>query len=265
MKPFSKEQLNFFRFSTLVLDEFPKVLREIFIRMWDSKIAIKHGFIFWDDSTTVRNMLFTFEGAKTDIPTGKSIQEWDCTALFKATIFAKTFSTPGVKNSTLNDLYLKTTKPAPGSFHLSVQSPTGNEDETYALVIDQLRLLRNTLCHSADAEIAKPAFDHYVRLVQNALTAVKLDTSFVDDIGQMSEDDFPTEKVQNLQDCRLKELQSISKLYESMEHELSIIKKHAEKIEKVEQKLSDMSEMIKNKCTLEDKGVQGKVKIMFDC
>ena len=262
MKPFSKEQLNFFRFSTLVLDEFPRVLREIFIRMWDSKIAIKPGFISWDDSTTVRNMLFTSEGAKTDIPTRKSIEEWDCTALFKATVFAKTFSMSGIKNSTLNDLYLKKAKPAPGSFHSSVQSPTGNEDETYALVIDQLRLLRNTFCHSADAEIVKADFDHYVKLVQNALTAVKLDTSFVDDIGQMSEDDFPTEKVQKLHDCRLKELQSISMFHESMERQLSVIEKHAEK---VEQKLSDMSEMIKNKCILEDKRVQGKVKIMFGC
>ena len=261
MKPFSKEQLNFFRFSTLVLDEFPKVLREIFIRMWDSKIAIKHGFISWDDSTTVRNMLFTSEGAKTDIPTGKSIEEWDCTALFKATIFAKTFSTPGMKNSTLNDLYLKTGKPAPGSFHSSVQSPTGNEDETYALVIDQLRLLRNTFCHSADAEVVKADFDHYVKLVQNALTAVKLDTSFVDDIGQMSEDDFPTEKVQKLHDSRLKELQSVSKFHESMEHELSIIKKQTENIDSMKQELSDMHKMIKN--TLEDDGVRGKVKIMF--
>ena len=63
----------------------------------------------------------------------------------------------------------------------------------------------------------------------------------------------------------MKELQSISMFHESMEHQLSVIEKHAEKIEKVEQKLSDMDEMIKNKCILEDKGVQGKVKIMFGC
>ena len=258
MKPFSKKQLNFFRFSTLVLDEFPKVLRKIFIRMWDSKIAIKPGFISWDDSTTVRNMLFASEGGKTDIPTGKSIEEWDCTALFKATIFAKTFSTPGTKNSTLNDLYLKKAKPAPGSFHSSVQSPTGNQDETYTLVIDRLRLLRNTFCHSADAEIIKADFDHYVKLVQNALTAVKLDTSFVDDVGQMSEDDFPTEKVQKLNDCRMKELQSIIKFHENMEHELSIIKERTENIDSMKQELSDVREMMM-KNTLEDNGVRGKL------
>ncbi len=134
---------------------FPKVLRQIFIIMWDSKIAIRPGFIPWDDSTKVRNMLLTSEGGKTDIPTAKSIEEWDCTALFKATIYAKTFGVPSSKGSNLNDLYLKKFKPAPGSFHSSVQSSTGNQDETYALAIDQLRLLRNTLCHAPKQEYSQ--------------------------------------------------------------------------------------------------------------
>ncbi len=240
VKPFSKEQLNFHKFSTLVLDEFPKVLRKVFINMWDSKVAITPGFIAWDDSPTVRNMLLTSEGGKTAIPTSKSIEEWDCTALFGATIFAKTFG-----DSTLNDLYLTKVKPASGSFHSSVQSPTGNQDETYALAIDQLRLLRNTFCHSSNAEIIKTDFDNYVKLVTNALTAINVNTAFVDDIGQMSEDDFPTEKVQKLQDCRAKELQSMSMFHESIEH-----------------KLSDICEMLKNS-TLEDKGIPGKVKMIL--
>ena len=74
-KPFLKEQLNLFEFSTLVLNEFPKVLRQIFVTMWDNRVSVKPGFIPWDDSTTVRNMLLTSEGGKTDIPTKKSIQE----------------------------------------------------------------------------------------------------------------------------------------------------------------------------------------------
>ena len=219
-KPFTKEQLNFFKFSTLVLDEFPKVLRQIFITMWNSKVAIKPGFITWDDSTTVRNMLLTSEGGKSKIPTTKSIEEWDCTALFQATIYAKTFGNPSKKGSTLNDLYLSKTKPAPGSFHLVVKTATGNQDETYALVIDQLRLLRNTLCHSSKLEISKADFDNYIQLVTNALTAVNIDTTFVDNIGGMSEDDFPTEKVQALQECRMKELQAISMFYEIVDNRL---------------------------------------------
>ena len=246
VKPFSKEQLNFFKFSTLVLDDFPKVLRQIFITMWDSKVAVRPGFIPWDDSTTVRNMLLKSEGGKTDIPTTKSIEEWDCTALFKATIYAKTFGVPGRKGSTLNDLYLKKIKPLPGTFHPSVQSSTGNQDETYALAIDQLRLLRNTLCHSPKPELIKTDFDNYVQLVTKALIAVNVDTAFVDTIGQMSEDDFPTEKVQELHECLLNELRANSVFHENMEQKLSSIDERTEKIENVEenmqQKLSSIAE-----------------------
>ena len=92
----------------------------------------------------------------------KSIEEWDCTALFSATIYAKSFGVSCSRVSTLNDLYLKKVKHAPGTFHLSVQSSTGNQDETYAFPIDQLRLLRDTLSHSSELEIVKRNFDHYV-------------------------------------------------------------------------------------------------------
>ena len=213
-KPFTKEELNFLKFSALVFNEFPKVLRQIFIAMWDSK------FTTWDDSTTVRNMLLKSEGGKCKIPTTKSIEEWDCTSLFQATIYAKTFGNPSAKGSTLNDLYLKKVKPAP--FHLVVQSATGNQDETYALVIDQLRLLRNTLCHSSKLEIGKADFDRYIQLVTNALTAVNIDTAFVDDIGGMSEDDFPTEKVEELKTLR-KELQTVGVFHENIDNRLSNI------------------------------------------
>jgi hypothetical protein len=253
VKPFSKEQLNFFKFSTLVLDEFPKVLRQIFITMWDSKVAVRPGFIPWDDSTTVRNMLLKSEGGKTDIPTTKSIEEWDCTALFKATIYTKTFGVAGRKGSTLNDLYLKKVKPPPGTFHPSVQSSTANQDETYALAIDQLRLLRNTLCHSPKPEIVKTDFDNYVQLVANALTAVNVDTAFVDNIGQMSEDDFPTGRVQELHECRVKELQANSVFHENVEQKLSSIFEQTDK----------MQMMMKN-MNLGEKGiVSGNVNFFY--
>ena len=218
-KPFTNEQLNFFKFSTLVFDELPKVLRQIFITMWDSRIAIKPGFIRWDDSPKVHNLFSRCGGVKTPV---KSIEEWDCTALFKATIYAKIFGNP-TAGSTLDDLFLKKTKPAPGSFRLSVESPTGNQDETYAFAIDQLRLFRNTLCHSKKSEIVKTDFDNYVQLVTSALAALNVDTSFVETIGQMSEKDFPIDKVQELQECRLTELQAISLFHENIEQNLSEI------------------------------------------
>ncbi len=58
--------------------------------------------------------------------------------------------------------------------------------------------------------IVKTDFDQYVQLVTKALTAVNVDTTFVDIIGQMSEDDFPTKKVQELHECHFNELQANS-------------------------------------------------------
>ena len=248
-KPFTKEQLNFFKFSTLVLDEFPKVLRQIFITMWNSKAAIKPGFITWDDSTTVRSMLLTSEGGKSKIPTNKSIEEWDCTSLFQATIYAKTFGAPSTKGSTLNDLYLTKVKPTPGFFHSTVQSATGNQDETCAFVIDQLRLLRNTLCHSPKTEMSRTDFDCYIRLVTNSLTAVNIDTTFVDVIGGMSEDDFPTKKVQELKERLLKEKQAIE-----------AISVH---LEDINEKLSEIHTIVKSKSDGEQRAVLGKVLTVF--
>ena len=210
VKPFSKEQLNFFKFSSIILDEFPKAVRHIFVTLWDSKIAVLPGYQVWDDSTAVRNMLLKSEGGKTGIPINQSIDEWDCTALFQATIFAKTFGSSSGKGSTktLNDLYLRGKKPTTVPFHPSVNSPTGNQDETYALAIDQIRLLRNTLCHSAKSEIAKADFDQFVLLAKDALTAAKVSTTYVDGIGGLTENDFPTEKVTKLNESLLKELQA---------------------------------------------------------
>ena len=220
-KTFSNEQLNFFKFSTLALDEFPKVLRQIFITMWNTKLTVMSGFIPWDDSPKVRNMLLTYEGVKTRIPTTKSIDEWDCTAFFQATIYAKTFGNLISKGSTLNDLYLKKIKLAPGCFHGSVQSMSGDHDKTRALAIDQLRLLRNTLCHSPKSEMTKTDFDNYVRLAEEALSAVSIDTTFVARIGEMDEDDFPTEKVLQLRKRRINELRAV----ENMEQRLASIEK----------------------------------------
>jgi hypothetical protein len=252
VKPFTKEQLNFFKFSSLVLDESPKALRQIFITMWDTKIATKPGCQVWDDSSLVRNMLLACEGGKTDIPTNNSIDEWDCTALFKATVYAKTFGIAGSKGSpsTLNDLYLKKKKPASGTFHASVISPTGNQDETYALAIDQLRLLRNKLCHSPRPEILKADFDQYVRVAKDALTAVNLSTACVDAIGGLTEDDFPTERVNKLNECRIQELQAIDKFYEVLE----------DKISDIDGRTKEVHEMIRKMHVSEKGAKSGKVK-----
>ncbi|XP_028409481.1 uncharacterized protein LOC114532091 isoform X2 [Dendronephthya gigantea] len=222
-KPFSKERLNFFKFSTIVFDEFPKVLRRIFIIMWDNVVAPRPGFTIWYDTPAVRSKLLASEGGKT-IPTAKSIEEWDCTALFAATIYAKIFGHMGL---TLNDQYLKKIKLAPGSFHKSVQGPTGDKMETYALAIDQLRLLRNTLCHSSKVDIIQSDFDNYVFLVKNSLQILNIDTTFVDDICRMREDDFSMERVRELiSSCEMKtefQAQKLCDIEEKLNTELKVL------------------------------------------
>ena len=94
-------------------------------------------------------MFLGAEGSRTKVPTNLSYEKWDCTALFQATIYAQSFALPDSAgfHKTLSDLYVKPHKLAHGSFHGSVASPGGNEAEKIALAIDQLRLLRNSLCH----------------------------------------------------------------------------------------------------------------------
>ena len=122
----------------------------------------------------------TKEGGKTKVPTDKSYEEWDCTALFQATIYAQTFALPDSKGNlkTLSKLYVEPRGSMPdGSFHASVLSPVGNQAETFALAIDQLRLLRNSLSHlSSSEQINKTTFDQYTELAKDAFKALGVAT-----------------------------------------------------------------------------------------
>ena len=88
LQPFTNEQLNYFKFAFVVLNEFPKVLRQTFQHMWDNTFGHLPVCQPWDDSIAVRNMFLATEGGTTKVPTHLSYDEWDCTALFQATIFA---------------------------------------------------------------------------------------------------------------------------------------------------------------------------------
>ena len=188
---FRDEQLNYFRFAYLVINEFPKALRQTFRSMWDNKFGHLPGYQRWDDSIAARNLFLVTEGGKTRVPIHLSFDEWDCTALFQATVYARTFALPDSKglHRTLSQLYLKSHKLLHGTFHASVESPVGNDAETFALSIDQLRLLRNSICHKPSAEIDKMAFK-----------ALGVKTDPIDAIGDMTEADFPTEKVRALEE-----------------------------------------------------------------
>ena len=208
LQPFRNEQLNYFKFASIALNEFPKALRQTFKSMWDNNLRHRPGHQLWDDSAAVRNLFLTFEGGpgKTKVPTNLSYEEWDCTNLFQATIYANSFSMPDSRGhlKTLGELHVKPRKLAPGVFHTSVVSPGGDNAETFALAIDQLRLLRNALCHSHSSEIEKTKFDHYVQLAKDAFKALGIKTDHVNVIGCLTESEFPTDEVRKLEE-RLKE------------------------------------------------------------
>ena len=218
LKPFTNEQLNYFKFATIVQNEFPIALRQTFKSMWDNTFGHLPRYQMWDNSTVVRNLFLAEEGGKTNVPTHISYEEWDCTALFQATIYANSFAMPDSKghDKTLCELYVKHHKVPRGKFHPSVVSPSGNRDETFALAIDQLRLLRNVLCHPGKSEIDKPTFGKYVQLAKEVFKALGIKTDPIDAIGGLTESDFPTKEVRKLQESIKQETRSYIKCLEEL-------------------------------------------------
>ena len=232
MATFSLEQLNFFKFSSVVLDEFPVALRQVFVHMWDNQVAPTPGFQKWDDSPLVRNMFLSKEGGKTKyVPTGESYHEWDCTALFEATLYAQSFAIPDGSGglSTLNKLYVKPRHLPSGTFHPVLLIP-GNEAETFALALDQLRLLRNALCHQTSTQkIDKTTFDYYIKLAREAFVALKQDTTRIDEIGKLEEEDFPTARLQKLE-AELKKEKDIDVKFKQINDHLNQIESQIETV-----------------------------------
>ncbi|KAJ7376335.1 hypothetical protein OS493_035479 [Desmophyllum pertusum] len=202
LQPFRDEQLNYFKYAFIVLNEFPEALRQTFKVMWDNTLGYLPGYQMWDDSNFVRNVFLGTEGGTTKVPTHLSYKEWDCAALFQATIYARSFALPGSKghHSLLSDLYVKPRGLPPDSFHSSVVSLGGNKAETFALAIDQLRRLRNSLCHSTSSEIDKVTFGQYVQYAKDAFKALGVKTDAIDAVGGLDESDFPAEQVRKLEE-----------------------------------------------------------------
>ena len=252
LQPFKNEQLNYFKFAFVVLHEFPKVLRQAFKTRWDT-LKHLHGFKPWDDSVTVRNLFLTTEGGSTKVPTHLSYDDWDCTALFQATIFAKSFSMPDGRGHqrTLSYLFVRPHGLPPGGFHTSVISSTGNDAESFTLAIDQLRLLRNAFCHAPSSEISKATFDKYIKRTKDAFQAMSVSSSFVDTIGSLIEADFPIEKVRKLEDEIKKELRAeCTFLKDQVENKLmgirsDIAEANQERRDEAERTVAEIKEEIK--------------------
>ena len=77
-------------------------------------------------------------------------------------------------------------------------------EETFALAIDQLRRLRNSLCHSISCEMDKATFDQRVNYAKVAFQALGVPTAPIDTLGRLTESDFPTNEVRQLE-RRIKE------------------------------------------------------------
>ena len=198
VRQFRDEELNYFKFASIVLNEFPKALRQTFKLMWDNKFGPAN---LWDDSVAARKSFLAREAGRTKVPTNKSYMEWDCTALFQATIYAQCFALPGSKGhyKTLSDMYVRPLGLPHGSFHASVVSPSGNNAETFTLAIDQLRLLRNLLCHSTSCEMDKITFDQCIQHTKDVFKALGLKTEAIDEVGNLTESRFPTKEVAMLE------------------------------------------------------------------
>ena len=240
LQPFTNEQLNYFKFASIVLNEFAIALRQTFKSMWDNRFGHRPGYQLWDNSTVVRNLFLAEEGGKSKVPTHISYEEWDCTALFQATIYAKSFAMPDSKGhyKTLGKLYVKYHKVPLGKFHPSVVSSSGNTAETFALAIDQLRLLRNWLCHSDKSEIDKPTFDQFVQLAKEAFKALRIVTDPIDVIGGLTESDFPTKEVRKLEESLRQETKSY---IECLEEVRSDFDKLVAQGNAIEEKVDDLA------------------------
>ena len=217
LQPYSDEELNFFKFISIVLDEFPKCLRHVFVDMWNKRIApALPNCQLWDDSTVVHDLLLKKESPNSKIPINSSFHGWDCTTLFQATLHARTFALPDSGNhmKTLGELYLKNRKPVPNPFHSTVYSSSKDPNETITLAIDQLRLLRNNFCHLSNVRVKKSTFDLYVQCAIEVFKAVNFSTTSLEAIGNLPESDFPTKKVEGLIERYQKERSDFYKLLE---------------------------------------------------
>ena len=196
MGEFTKEQLNCLKFTSVAKRDFAIALRKTFKAMWDEKYGPSEN---WDDSDSVRNSFLAKEGGagSTKVPTQESYEKWDCTALFQATIYAKSFAIPNSTGhlKTLHDLFLRPLGLPDRSFHSSVVSPRGDPEETRALAIDQLRRLRNWLAHLADDKMDKVTFDQNIKRTKEAFQALGISTEVIEKRGKS---DFVTSQTSKL-------------------------------------------------------------------
>lgn len=219
LQPFTKEQVNFLKFSHIVTNEFPKALRQSFKHLWDTTYGHRPGYRFWDDSKEVREMFLREEGGITDVPTNLSYTKWDCSTLFQATLYSQSFSeedSEGRKTS-LSEKYVKPHRLAKGELLTFIGKSSTSVTETFTIAINQLRILRNNLFHLTKAEIDTKTFGSYIQLSEKAFDFLNVATASIKAISSYSEDDFPTEKAHKIGEDIMRYMEAE---LESIKHEI---------------------------------------------
>ena len=97
--------------------------------------------------------------------------------------------------------------------------------ETFALAIDQLRLLKNSLCHSTSSKMDKATFDQRVNCAKDTFQALGVPTAPIDVLSSLTESDFPTNKIRQLQKSIKEETREYIKFLEEMSSDVIEMKK----------------------------------------
>lgn len=207
----SSDQLHFLKLAVVVFDVFPDAIRTAFEYMWNTLVATRPDLLNWDDSLQVRKQFLAEERGKTKyVRTDKSYKEWDCTALIEATLFAQSFAIPHGSRDTLYKKYVEPCHLPDDAFHPTVISPSGDQAQTYALALDQLRRLRNYLCHQISTKkIPKATFDLIMQRCKDAIYALGQSVSKIEEVEKLSENEFPSDRRRQLEEELKKVLKKI--------------------------------------------------------
>ena len=87
-------------------------------------------------------------------------------------------------------------------------SPVGNKAETFALAVDQLRLLRNAHCHLKSSKMDIITFDQRVQHAKDSFKALGATTAVIVAVGSLTESDFPTNEVYKFEHRMREEFQA---------------------------------------------------------
>ncbi|XP_022791407.1 uncharacterized protein LOC111330747 [Stylophora pistillata] len=210
---FSPEQLFFFKLVAILIH-----LKEV-VQSWKRKSNHSKTSQDIDSAKVVGDTSPTRNEVREGLCNGtcESCQERNLTGLFEAFPKEKV-------NDDESLLELPVEATADGKLYDSVQTPSKSLDERVDMAERQVYLLREKVCFEVKAEmIEKNTFDFCIERTKHVLDALEEDTSRIDNIVEMGEEDFPTKKV-NLLRKKLDIERSCAKQLKEDNHFLNKVK-----------------------------------------